>query len=123
MWIFLSPFVLGARVEWEPLRVLVLHNSSSFLAVFISSYMVLAPIFGYLGDRYNRKHLMCVGITFWSIVTLGSSFTPKEVLGWKFWVAQDILGPPGHGEESSGFGFGTSTLGFMGQGRSGSDAL
>ncbi|XP_068099844.1 protein spinster homolog 1 [Hyperolius riggenbachi] len=46
--------------------------------VFIASYMVLAPIFGYLGDRYNRKYIMCGGITFWSAVTLCSSFIPKE---------------------------------------------
>lgn len=48
-------------------------------SVFISSYMVLAPVFGYLGDRYNRKYLMCGGIAFWSLVTLGSSFIPREV--------------------------------------------
>ena len=50
-----------------------------FPLVFISSYMVLAPVFGYLGDRYNRKYLMCGGIAFWSLVTLGSSFIPREV--------------------------------------------
>lgn len=50
-----------------------------FPAVFICSYMVLAPVFGYLGDRYNRKYLMCGGIAFWSLVTLGSSFIPREV--------------------------------------------
>lgn len=56
-------------------------DSSSGLiqTVFISSYMVLAPVFGYLGDRYNRKYLMCGGIAFWSLVTLGSSFIPGEV--------------------------------------------
>ncbi|XP_023602211.1 protein spinster homolog 1 [Myotis lucifugus] len=56
-------------------------DSSSGLiqTVFISSYMVLAPVFGYLGDRYNRKYLMCGGIAFWSLVTLGSSFIPREV--------------------------------------------
>lgn len=56
-------------------------NQLFLLAVFICSYMVLAPIFGYLGDRYNRKYLMCVGISFWSGVTLGSSFIPQEVWG------------------------------------------
>ncbi|XP_073882935.1 protein spinster homolog 1 isoform X3 [Macaca fascicularis] len=56
-------------------------DSSSGLiqTVFISSYMVLAPVFGYLGDRYNRKYLMCGGIAFWSLVTLGSSFIPGEI--------------------------------------------
>lgn len=59
-----------------------------FPPVFISSYMVLAPVFGYLGDRYNRKYLMCGGIAFWSLVTLGSSFIPREVrpqAGSCFW--------------------------------------
>lgn len=54
------------RFSWSP-------------TVFICSYMFLAPCFGYLGDRYNRKYLMSVGICFWSVVTLASSYTPKEV--------------------------------------------
>ena len=41
--------------------------------------MLLAPCFGYLGDRYNRKWIMCVGISFWSLVTLASSYTPENV--------------------------------------------
>uniref|UniRef100_A0A4W6BMA8 Protein spinster homolog 1 n=1 Tax=Lates calcarifer TaxID=8187 RepID=A0A4W6BMA8_LATCA len=47
--------------------------------VFICSYMFLAPFFGYLGDRYNRKFIMSFGIAFWSLVTLASSYTRKEV--------------------------------------------
>ena len=46
---------------------------------FIISYMLLSPIFGYLGDRYNRKIIMAVGIFFWSGVTLAGSFVPREV--------------------------------------------
>lgn len=41
--------------------------------------MFLAPVFGYLGDRYNRKLIMSAGITFWSVVTLASSYTPRSV--------------------------------------------
>ena len=33
-----------------------------FQTAFIVAYMLLAPLFGYLGDRYNRKLLMTVGI-------------------------------------------------------------
>lgn len=47
--------------------------------VFICSYMFLAPVFGYLGDRYNRKLIMSAGIAFWSVVTLASSYTPGAV--------------------------------------------
>lgn len=41
--------------------------------------MFLAPVFGYLGDRYNRKLIMSAGIAFWSVVTLASSYTPRSV--------------------------------------------
>lgn len=41
--------------------------------------MVAAPIFGYLGDRFNRKVILSCGIFFWSVVTLSSSFIGKEV--------------------------------------------
>ncbi|XP_011943358.1 PREDICTED: protein spinster homolog 1 isoform X5 [Cercocebus atys] len=73
-------------------------DSSSGLiqTVFISSYMVLAPVFGYLGDRYNRKYLMCGGIAFWSLVTLGSSFIPGE----HFWLLLLTRGLVGVGEAS-----------------------
>lgn len=46
---------------------------------FIISYMILSPVFGYLGDRYNRKYIMASGILFWSIVTLAGSFVPEDV--------------------------------------------
>jgi MFS family permease len=46
---------------------------------FIVSYMTLSPVFGYLGDRYNRKNLMAIGILIWSFFTLASSFVPSSV--------------------------------------------
>lgn len=48
---------------------------------FIMSYMLLSPIFGYLGDRYNRVCIMAAGVLFWSLITLAGSFIPAEV--WK----------------------------------------
>lgn len=42
--------------------------------VFIISYMLVAPLFGYLGDRYNRKIVMLVGMFVWSGSTLVASF-------------------------------------------------
>jgi MFS family permease len=46
---------------------------------FIISYMLLSPLFGYLGDRYNRKYIMAGGIFFWSAVTLAGSFISEDV--------------------------------------------
>ncbi|XP_036072046.1 protein spinster homolog 1 isoform X1 [Oryzias melastigma] len=71
-------------------------KSGLLQTVFICSYMFLAPCFGYLGDRYNRKYLMSVGICFWSVVTLASSYTPKE----HFWALLLTRGLVGVGEAS-----------------------
>ncbi|XP_023215591.1 protein spinster homolog 1-like [Centruroides sculpturatus] len=49
---------------------------------FICSYMIFAPIFGYLGDRYSRKWLIVGGISFWSATTLLGSFIPKGYFPW-----------------------------------------
>jgi len=46
---------------------------------FIISYMLLSPLFGYLGDRYNRTVLMSCGIIGWSVITLASSFVGQQV--------------------------------------------
>ncbi|XP_067135266.1 protein spinster homolog 1 isoform X2 [Centruroides vittatus] len=45
---------------------------------FVISYMIMAPLFGYLGDRYNRKIIIICGILFWSVTTLAGSFVPAE---------------------------------------------
>lgn len=72
------------------------EKSGLLQTVFICSYMFLAPVFGYLGDRYNRKYIMSVGILFWSLVTLASSYTPKE----HFWALLLTRGLVGVGEAS-----------------------
>uniref|UniRef100_A0AAR2KJP9 Protein spinster homolog 1 n=1 Tax=Pygocentrus nattereri TaxID=42514 RepID=A0AAR2KJP9_PYGNA len=71
-------------------------KSGLLQTVFICSYMILAPLFGYLGDRYNRKMIMCVGIGFWSVVTLASSFVGKDY----FWALLLTRGLVGVGEAS-----------------------
>ena len=42
---------------------------------FIVSYMLLSPIFGYLGDRYTRKYIIAFGILLWSAFTFVGSFS------------------------------------------------
>lgn len=42
--------------------------------VFVITYMFFAPVFGYLGDRYNRKNLMAFGVFLWGLTTLAGSF-------------------------------------------------
>lgn len=43
---------------------------------FVISYMVCAPIFGYLGDRYSRRWIMILGVALWSGTTLIGSYMP-----------------------------------------------
>ena len=37
---------------------------------FVICYMLFAPLFGYLGDRYNRKSILMCGLALWSAATL-----------------------------------------------------
>ncbi|CAL2037781.1 unnamed protein product [Caenorhabditis brenneri] len=46
--------------------------------VFIVFYMIFAPLFGYLGDRYNRKMLMISGISVWILAVFASSFCGEK---------------------------------------------
>lgn len=43
---------------------------------FVISYMVCAPLFGYLGDRYSRRWIMILGVALWSGTTMLGSFMP-----------------------------------------------
>lgn len=70
---------------------LTLAQSGLLQTVFIISYMVFAPLFGYLGDNYNRKWLIVVGITIWSLVTFASSFVPADSF-WLFLVTRGLVG-------------------------------
>ncbi|KAF6091972.1 hypothetical protein HJG60_000148 [Phyllostomus discolor] len=65
-------------------------------SVFICSFMVAAPVFGYLGDRFNRKVILSCGIFFWSAVTFSSSFISQQ----HFWLLVLSRGLVGIGEAS-----------------------
>uniref|UniRef100_A0A2M4A6N2 Putative sugar transporter/spinster transmembrane protein n=3 Tax=Anopheles triannulatus TaxID=58253 RepID=A0A2M4A6N2_9DIPT len=47
---------------------------------FVLSYMICAPLFGYLGDRYSRKWIMALGVSLWSTTTLLGSY--MHHFGW-----------------------------------------
>ncbi|XP_053131239.1 protein spinster homolog 3 [Hemicordylus capensis] len=58
---------------------------------FILCFLFAAPLFGYLGDRYNRKIILSAGIVFWSGITFGSSFIPGT-MAWLFFLARGLVG-------------------------------
>ncbi|CAH1184670.1 unnamed protein product [Phyllotreta striolata] len=47
---------------------------------FVLSYMLFAPLFGYLGDRYRRSWIMGAGVFLWSLTTLAGSY--MDHFGW-----------------------------------------
>lgn len=47
---------------------------------FVLSYMLFAPVFGYLGDRYSRRLIMAFGVFLWSLTTLLGSFMTVNIL-------------------------------------------
>ncbi|ETN71930.1 hypothetical protein NECAME_19105, partial [Necator americanus] len=46
--------------------------------IFISFFMIGSPISGYLGDRFNRKFIIIVGIAIWLVAVVASSFVPAN---------------------------------------------
>ncbi|XP_972584.2 protein spinster isoform X3 [Tribolium castaneum] len=56
---------------------------------FVLSYMIFAPIFGYLGDRYSRKNIMAFGVFLWSLTTLIGSFMTDF---WFFLLFRALVG-------------------------------
>ncbi|XP_061658752.1 protein spinster homolog 3 isoform X2 [Syngnathoides biaculeatus] len=75
-----------------------IHDSTAGLlqTVFILSFLVTAPLFGYLGDRYNRVHIMALGLSVWLVTATGSSFVAKS----HFWLLVVLRGLVGIGEAS-----------------------
>uniref|UniRef100_A0A674ARF6 SPNS lysolipid transporter 3, sphingosine-1-phosphate (putative) n=1 Tax=Salmo trutta TaxID=8032 RepID=A0A674ARF6_SALTR len=71
-------------------------TSGLLQTVFICSFIILAPIFGYLGDRYNRKYIMIGGLSVWVVMTLSSSFVTKSY----FWLLVLLRALVGTGEAS-----------------------
>ncbi|XP_072302762.1 protein spinster homolog 3 isoform X2 [Eucyclogobius newberryi] len=59
--------------------------------VFICSFLLFAPLFGYLGDRYNRKYIMIGGLIVWLITALCSSFV-TEHLFWFLVLMRSLVG-------------------------------
>jgi len=41
---------------------------------FVVVYFFVAPVFGYLGDRYSRKYIMAAGVLVWGAISFTASF-------------------------------------------------
>ncbi|XP_071657413.1 protein spinster homolog 1 isoform X2 [Patagioenas fasciata] len=66
-------------------------KSGLLQTVFILSYLLLAPLFGFLGDRWNRKLLLCGASALWGGATLASSFVPPQGF-WLLLLGRALVG-------------------------------
>jgi MFS family permease len=57
-------------------------------ALFVT-YMVVAPLTGWLGDRFQRKPLIIAGAVLWSLATLGSAWVHSY---WTLFIRHALVG-------------------------------
>ena len=56
------------------------HVQSGLLfSAFLVVYMIAAPVFGLIADRFPRLHVLAAAVAFWSVLTLLGGFA------WGFW--------------------------------------
>lgn len=71
---FIFSFVTGVLTDIQSEFKIGDDQGGLLQTAFVLSYMVCAPIFGYLGDRYSRKWIMILGVALWSGTTFLGSF-------------------------------------------------
>jgi len=71
---YLSTIFLGILVDIQRQFKIGDDKGGLLQTAFVISYMICAPVFGYLGDRYNRKYIMAFGVLLWSLTTFVGSY-------------------------------------------------
>jgi MFS family permease len=54
-------------------------------SAFMIVYTLVSPVFGWLGDRYNRRRLLAFGVGLWSLATVGTAFSQSfaQIFFWR----------------------------------------
>lgn len=58
---------------------------------FLVGYMLTAPVFGYLGDKYSRKWILIGGISFWILTAFSASLIPPSH-SFLFFISRMLVG-------------------------------
>lgn len=88
--------IAGVLIDIQKFFGISDSESALLQTVFICTFLLLAPLFGYLGDRYNRKYIMIVGLILWLLTAAGSSFVSESY----FWLLMFMRALVGIGEAS-----------------------
>ncbi|CAI2348797.1 unnamed protein product [Caenorhabditis sp. 36 PRJEB53466] len=83
--------IVGVLSKLKPFFDMSDKQEGFLQTVFIAFYMVFAPLFGYLGDRYNRKLLMITGISIWILAVFASTFC-EEGHYYAFLLCRGVVG-------------------------------
>lgn len=77
----------------QPLIQHEFHSSDqqigALTTAFFFTYMLVAPLSGWLGDWLPRKPLIIIGAVLWSLATLGSAFAPNY---WALFHRRALVG-------------------------------
>ncbi len=65
------------------------HAMGALTTALFVTYMVVAPLTGWLGDRYSRKPLIIGGAVVWSLATLATAWVHSY---WTLYVRHALVG-------------------------------
>lgn len=78
---YLDRYLINALL---PLLTVEFHLShqqgGTVTAAFVVGYVIFSPIFGFLGDRFHRPTLMCIGVVLWALATAASGLASSLIL-------------------------------------------
>jgi len=64
------------------------EEGGRLVSAFVFGYFLFSPVFGYLGDRWHRPMLMCIGIVGWSLATIATGFA--QTFLWFFLIRMAV---------------------------------
>jgi MFS family permease len=65
------------------------QQMGALTTAFFLTYMIVAPLSGWLGDWFRRKPLIITGAIIWSLATLGSAFAHTY---WSLYASRALVG-------------------------------
>lgn len=72
---YIDRFVLAAVLPRMQESIALSNFEGGLLgSAFMLGYMFFAPFFGFLGDRFDRRYLLALGIFLWSLATVATGF-------------------------------------------------